>query len=72
MDLLNQTHISLNASIPHNCYVSLGFGQTMFDTDMVIWQTNGNQSMVTDAYSYSHNVPTFDEIQDYETSFEAN
>ena len=40
----NSNTVRFQATVPNNQYFSIGFGKTMSNCDMVIWQANGNNS----------------------------
>ena len=46
--------------IPFNNYFAIGYGLTMFNTDMVIWEANGANSTALDLYSTGEVAPTVD------------
>jgi len=42
------------ATVPNNNYFSIGFGPTMTNTDMILWQANGaSGSRTSDMWSVS-------------------
>lgn len=53
----------------NNSYFGLGFGPTMTNTDMVIWQANGDKSTQWDAWSANTLAPTQDSSNGYDTTF---
>jgi len=64
--MLNATTVRFVVTVPNNQYFSLGFGKTMTNCDMVIWQANGlANSNVLDLYSYGETTPLIDKQQDY-------
>ena len=50
--------VNYQVVVPDNSYLGLGYGTSMTDTDMVIFQANGESSMVEWAYSTGHSTPT--------------
>lgn len=36
--------VEFTARVRHNAYIALGFGESMENTDMIIWQANGFSS----------------------------
>ena len=50
--------VNYQVVVPDNSYLGLGYGTSMTDTDMVIFQANGESSMVEWAYSTGHSPPT--------------
>ena len=61
------------ARIQKNSYFAIGFGQTMTNTDMWLWQAQGANSTVTDMWSVSNSVmPIIDAKNDVNTSFYIN
>jgi len=64
--------IRMNVTVPNNHYFSVGFGKTMTNCDMVIWQANGLQSRAVDLYSKGRFTPDTDTKQDYNTTSEYN
>lgn len=58
--------VQFQVTMPNNQYFSLGIGKyLMANCDMVLFQANGNSSVVTDLYSTGHSVPSIDKQQDY-------
>ena len=57
---LNTTHARFNVIVKSNQYFSLGFGKTMTNCDMVVWQANGANSKVVDLWSTGHPTPSTD------------
>ena len=45
------------ATVMENSFLGLGFGQTMTDTEMIVWSANGNQSYVNTYYSTGNKQP---------------
>ena len=43
--------VSFQVVVPNNNYFSIGFGSTMWSTDMVVWMANGYQSQTIDLWS---------------------
>lgn len=58
--LLNDTHFLIDVILPHNSYLGLGFGNSMFDSDMVIFQARLKDVAVTDTWSSGYEVPEND------------
>jgi hypothetical protein len=42
--MIDDANIRMNVTVPNNHYFSVGFGKTMTNCDMIIWQANGQQS----------------------------
>ncbi len=70
--MLNETTASFTAIVPNNQYFAIGFGKTMTNCDMVLWQANGNASLVTDLWSTGRSTPGKDAIQNYQSNFTFN
>lgn len=43
--------------VPKGSYFSVGYGNSMSRTDMVVWEANGASSVQIDVYSTNHNTP---------------
>ena len=54
------TTIRFLVVVPNNQYFAIGFGKTMTNCDMVIWQAASAQSRVQDLYSFDRSTPTID------------
>jgi len=52
--------VHFTITVPNNNYFSIGFGPTMYNTDMILWQATGETSEVTDLWSTSHAKPLAD------------
>ena len=52
--------VRFTATVPNNNYFSIGFGSTMYSTDMILWQASGASSKVTDLWSTSESTPLTD------------
>lgn len=70
--MLNSTHARFQVTMPQGHYFSIGFGPTMTNCDMVIWQANGKDSRVQDLWSVGRDTPRIDTRQDYVSSFTFN
>ena len=65
--------LMFNITVPNQNYFAIGFGLTMIDTDMILWQANGDNSLTTDLWStYRGVTPTPDERQSVVSSFYFN
>jgi len=61
------------ATVPNNNYFSIGFGPTMTNTDMILWQANGaSGSRVSDMWAVSESTPMNDTSQDLKSSHVVN
>ena len=40
--------------MPQDNYFAIGFGKSMLNIDMILWQANGNNSAVSDLWSTGH------------------
>lgn len=59
--------------MPTNNYFAIGFGPVMANTDMILWQANGKQSMTSDMWSTSAGiVPINDTAQNLISSYVIN
>lgn len=58
--------IKMIVEMPDQMWFSIGFGNDMFDTDMIGWHADGLQSKVLDYFSTSKDSPGLDEQQDVE------
>ena len=45
-------------------WFSIGFGTNMYNTDMIVWHADGDESNVIDYYSTENWTPEADEQQD--------
>ena len=50
-------------------WFSIGFGDSMFETDMIAWHANGTNSYVEDYYSKRRAAPKIDDQRDVEFIF---
>ena len=53
----------MEMTMPNLSYFSIGFGGSMYKTDMIAWHSNGDDSYERDYYSYSKKTPELDEEQ---------
>jgi len=60
--------VEFKATVKANMYFSVGFGTTMKDCDMVVFQGQGASGLVTDRWSVGYGVPMLDIVQDYKWS----
>ena len=58
--------LQLVTHIPDNMYYAIGFGDGMYDTDMIGWHGAGDNSYVQDYWSSSKSVPAIDDSNDLE------
>ena len=70
--MVNATHVRFSATVPNNHYFSIGFGSTMYSTDMVVWQANSQNSLVLDLWSTGHQTPITDKVQNYVSTIKFN
>ena len=68
----NDTHFFFGGEVPQNQYLSIGLRNSMFNTDMILWQANGKNSKGVDLWSRGHLTPDIDDHQDWQTVFESN
>ena len=64
--MLNTTinQFTFIATVPNNNYFSIGFGPTMTNTDMILWQANGKiKSRTSDLWSFDLTTPMNDSSQ---------
>ena len=60
-------------TVPNNNWFSLGFGPTMTNTDMILWQANGaTGSRTSDMWSRSQSTPVNDTIQNIKSTYVVN
>jgi hypothetical protein len=53
--------LKFNVTIPDQNYFAIGFGKSMTNTDMIVWQAQGSKSLCQDWWSTSNtNMPTID------------
>jgi len=60
---LNTTtnQFKFTATVPNNNYLSIGFGSSMTNTDMILWQANGaTSSRTSDMWSLTYQIPLND------------
>jgi len=55
-----------------NTYLSIGYGSSMTNTDMVYWGANGASSQVLDLWSTGHSTPSTDNPSAYTSTFTVN
>eukprot|EP00347_Sterkiella_histriomuscorum_P007376 403349177 len=66
------TTARFQATVPNNQYFSIGFGKTMTNCDMVLWQAQQASSKVQDMYSRGRYQPDIDSKNNYVTNFTYN
>lgn len=54
--------IVFKAVVPDNSWLSIGFGPTMTNTDMISWTVFNGSGITKDLYSASYGTPTTDPI----------
>ena len=59
----NNERMKMEMTMPNLSYFSIGFGGSMYRTDMIAWHSNGDDSYERDYYSYSKKIPELDEEQ---------
>ena len=52
--------VTFVATVPNNNYFAIGFGTSMRNTDMILWQAIGEKSVTTDLWSTSYGRPATD------------
>jgi hypothetical protein len=60
--------LQMVVDVPSNQYFSIGFGASMVDTDMIVWQTPSSGPSTTDLWSTSNGKPSTDAQQDVTTT----
>lgn len=63
--LSSENVVKFDVTVKANSYFAIGYGPSMFDTDMVMWTADGSNSKTTDLWSTSHARPSTDSQQDY-------
>lgn len=58
--LLTDERIRIKCFMPDEHWFSIGFGDSMINTDMIAWTTKGEESYVTDHYSTAKQEPGVD------------
>lgn len=61
--------VTFVATVPNNNYFAIGFGTSMRNTDMILWQAIGEKSVTTDLWSTGHGRPATDSNQNLDSSF---
>ena len=59
--IVNSTHFYFSGEVPNNQYLSIGLRNSMFNTDMILWQANGKNSKGVDLWSRGHFSPEIDD-----------
>ena len=63
-------NILYTAKVPNGSYLSVGYGTSMFNTDMILWSANGASSKQQDMYSTGHYNPSYSSKRNaYTTKF---
>jgi len=65
----NTQTLYFEAKVPNNSWFSIGFGQTMSNTDMIAWRAASDQSDSLDLYSTGYGLPATDGENNVETTF---
>jgi hypothetical protein len=55
--------VEFKATVKRGTYFAVGFGTSMTDCDMVVFQGQGERGVVTDRWSEGYGVPTIDAVQ---------
>lgn len=56
--------VQFDVTIKANTYFAVGFGTSMVDCDMVLFQGQGAKGLVTDRWSVGYEAPRLDIVQD--------
>ena len=64
MSIENKDTLIIEASVPNNMWLGIGFGKDMHHVDMVQFRATGN-GIVSDLWADDHVQPTIDSIQSY-------
>ncbi|CDW89749.1 cytochrome b5-like heme steroid binding domain containing protein [Stylonychia lemnae] len=71
IEILNKTYIRYNVQIKKGQYLAFGYGYSMKNVDMVIFQSS-TIPQVLDLYSNDEAIPQIDSQQDYISNFTTN
>ena len=64
--------VLFKATVKAGTYYSVGFGTSMKDCDMVVFQGQGERGVVTDRWSEGNFTPMLDTVQDYKLDTNAS
>ena len=67
---IDTEEIVMKATIPNRSYLSIGFGENMRGTDMIIWRWKDNETEVDNLYSSGYEVPPSDGTDFLKTTVE--
>ena len=62
--------IVMTATIPNKSYLSVGFGPTMRETDMIVWRWNDDETEVDNLWSTSYSRPASDGTDHLKTAIQ--
>ena len=62
----NNERLKMVVDMPNNTWLSIGFGSTMTNVDMIAWHADGDDSYVKDYYSFGKSTPVEDAEQNLE------
>jgi len=60
--ILTEERVRIECVMPDQHWFSIGFGNSMHNTDMIAWTTQGSSSYVTDYWSIARKEPEVDEV----------
>ena len=62
--------LNFEIEIPTGTYLAIGFGESMINTDVVLWQAPAdNDATVSDLWSTTYSAPKLDDIQNVKLDF---
>ena len=59
----NNERLKMVVDMPNNTWLSIGFGSTMRNVDMIAWHADGDNSYVADYFSVGKSTPAEDSEQ---------
>ena len=67
--LIDKNTFQMTATVPDSNYFAIGFGENMYNTDMILWQAEQEKSRVTDLWAIHHMEPQRDLLQSLNSTF---
>ena len=66
----NNERLKMVVDMPNNTWLSIGFGSSMRNVDMIAWHANGDNSYVADYFSVGKSRPALDSEQNLTATFQ--
>ena len=67
--LIDSEELEFKVNSMNKAWLALGFGESMFDVDMIAWHADGSNSYAQDYWSTMNDTPGVDDDVDLKTTF---